>query len=206
LLTLSIAVFGFVALDLQERWFSPEVNLVMPPEARLLQKQRSGGEYLVRVYLQPAFASTGRSQRVEVLKSFHLFMEREGQQQCKRLRLDGLGSFTNNPDGAGLAFIYESGASPLMVTYDTPQVKVLVFELEEKMKDPYIVGKHHYLMTLVAERATEGKPLVGTIRVLADQDTLKTRAEELEGQPERNMFVNSVAMTAGTPDNCPPFE
>jgi hypothetical protein len=132
LITLSIAVFGFVALDLQERWFSPEVNLVMPPEARLLQKPRSGGEYLVRVHLQPAFASTGRSQRVEVLKSFQLFMEREGQQQCKALRMDGVGSFTNNPDGAGLAFIYESGASPLMVTYDTPQAKVLVFELEEE--------------------------------------------------------------------------
>jgi hypothetical protein len=146
----------------------------MPPEARLEQVKMNHRDYLVRAYLQPAFASTRRSQRVEVIRSIKLFVnvKREGQQQCEEFKLDGIGSFMNNPGGSGLAFTYESGAAPLMVTHDTPQAKVLVFEPKRDIGEPYFVGKHNYLLTLVAKRTTEDEPLVGTIRLLADQDKL----------------------------------
>jgi hypothetical protein len=165
---------------------------------------------VVRVYLQPVFASTGRSQRVEVLKSLSLYVKQmEGKPKCKEFKLDGIGSFTNNPSGTGLAFSYESGAAPLTVTHDSPEGNVLVFELPQRegVGEAYFVDKHRYKMTLVAKRTTKkwlvlpSEPLKGAISVVANKDALDYRADKLQGQELRNMFVNVPADSA-SPETC----
>ena len=86
-----------------------------------------------------------------MLKSVNLFVQREGEQQCKKFWLDGIGSFADNPAGRGLTFTYERGAAPLVVTQDTPQDHVLVFELRkdadvQHVEHPYFEGKNHYVI------------------------------------------------------------
>jgi hypothetical protein len=98
-LSLIISGATFFILEVPERLNAPAVELIMPPEARLAQIQNETGNqtYSVRVYLQPAFVSTGRSQRVAVVKSVNLFVKREGEQQCcEKFSLDGIGSLTSN--------------------------------------------------------------------------------------------------------------
>jgi hypothetical protein len=208
---LVLSIISLFFFDVPERYLLPAVDLIMPPEARLAQIQNKPGSevYSARVYLQPAFVSTGRSQRVAVLKSVNLFVQREGEQQCKKFWLDGIGSFADNPAGRGLTFTYESGAAPLVVTQDTPENNVLVFELRkdadiQHVEHPYFEGKDHYLMTLVAETNTKPKTLRSAINVSADEAALKARAQKyLEGPPEGRNFVTSGARQADTPVNCP---
>jgi hypothetical protein len=204
---LLISLFSLFVLDVPERLNPPQVELVMPPEARLAQPVVKGG-YLARVLLQPVFASTGRSQRVEVLKSLSLHVKQMGgKPKCEVFELDGMGSLTNNAKGSGLAFTYESGASPLAVTHDSPQGNVLVFELKAGEGEAYFVDEHVYKITLVADRTTKkwlffsSGPLEGAIRVVSDKEDLDDRAELLKGQPIRNMFVNINANSA-TPERC----
>jgi hypothetical protein len=208
---LVLSILSIVLFDIPERFLLPAVELIMPPEARLAQIQNKPGseEYSVRVYLQPAFVSTGRSQRVAVLKSVNLFVQREGEQQCKKFWLDGIGSLADNPAGRGLAFTYERGAAPLVVTQDTIVNHVLAFELREDaetqhVEHPYFDGKDHYLMTLVAETNTKPETLRSTIRVSADEAALEARAQKrAEGTLEGRNFVISGAKQADTPDDCP---
>ena len=210
-IALFISGATFFILEVPERLRAPAVELIMPPEARLAQIQniKTNKMYSVRVYLQPAFIITGRSQRVEVLKPVNLFVQREGDQQCRKFWLDGIGRLTNNPEGRGLTFTYERGAAPLLVTQDTPQDAVLAFELRKdaehpNVEDPYFVGEDHYLMTLVAETTTRAETLRSTIRVSANQDALKERAEKyLEGHLQSRKFVTSGARRTETPDDCP---
>jgi hypothetical protein len=170
-IALGLSLISLLIFDIPERFLPPAVELIMPPEARLAQIQNinTNEAYSVRVYLQPTFVTTGRSQRVAVLKSVNLFVQREGDQQCRKFWLDGIGSLTNNPEGRGLTFTYERGAAPLLVTQDTPQDAVLAFELRKdaehpNVEDPYFVGEDHYLMTLVAETTTRAETLRSTIQ------------------------------------------
>jgi len=109
----------------------------------------------------------------------------EGKPKCKEFKLDGIGSFTNNPAGTGLAFSYESGAAPLTVTHDSPEGNVLVFELPQRegVGEAYFVDKHRYKMTLVAKRTTKkwlvlpSEPLKGAISVVANKDALDLTAD-----------------------------
>jgi hypothetical protein len=207
---LVLSILSLFFFDVPERYLLPAVELIMPPEARLAQIQNKPGSevYSVRVYLQPAFVSTGRSQRVAVLKSVNLFVQREGEPQ-KKFWLDGIGSFADNPAGRGLTFTYERGAAPLVATQDTPENNVLVFELREDadiqhVEHPYFEGKDHYLMTLVAKTNTKPKTLCSAINVTADEAALEARAQKyLEGPPEGRNFVTSGARQADTPVDCP---
>jgi hypothetical protein len=204
----ALSAFSLLFLDIPERFFPPAVKLFMPSQARLAQIP-IGETYSVRVYLQPAFATTGRSHRVGVLHPINLYVKREGEQQCKKFWLDGTGSLTKSTDEMGLEFTFESGARPLLVTQDAPQDHVLAFKLRKdeehpNVEEPYFVGKHNYLMTLVAN-TTSNKTLKSTISVSADQAALEKISQRYLGQPNIRNFVTSGATKVGTPDDCPSF-
>lgn len=209
-LALGISLFSLLVFDIPERLSSPEVELFMPSEAQLAQIPTGPENELnsVLVYLQPAFVITGRSQRVVVLESVNLFVKREGEQQCKKFGLNGIGSLTKSSEERGLVFTYESGAGPLLVTQDAPQDHVLAFKLRKdveqpNVEEPYFVGTHNYSMTLVAKTTSRPKTLSSTIRLSADQATLKAMAQRYLEQPNSRNFVTSGAIQADTPDDCP---
>jgi hypothetical protein len=213
LLALAISVFSLLFFDIPERLRPPAVKLVMPSEARLAQIP-TGTEnttYSVRVYLQPAFVITGRSRQAAVLKPVNLFVKPEGEPQCKKFWMNGIGSVTNIREERGLVFTYESGASPLLVTQDAPQNHVLAFTLRKdrehpNVEEPYFVGEHKYFMTLVAKTTSNSKPLRRTISVSADQAALKERAQQYLGQSNSRKFVTIGARSDETPNNCPNLE
>lgn len=53
----------------------PEVLLILPDQIRVVQGRQSGSAY---VYLQPAFVSTGRNERIEVIRDMALTFVRDG--------------------------------------------------------------------------------------------------------------------------------
>jgi hypothetical protein len=56
----------------------PEVLLILPDQVRVAQGRPSGAAYL---YLQPAFVSTGRNERIEVIRDMRLDVSGPGGRQ-----------------------------------------------------------------------------------------------------------------------------
>lgn len=95
----------------------------MPDQVRVAQGRQSGAAY---VYLQPAFVSTGRNERIEVIRDMRLEVSGPAQPQTfewtQQLRL------VSQPEGGGLSYEYVGDAVPLLVSPRDAPAPLALFE------------------------------------------------------------------------------
>ncbi len=224
-------VGGFIGAytGFQQNIRTPDVDLEMPADVQLVQiierpddvttndnKPDSYKVRMTRIYVQPAFVNTGQSHRHEVLNDILLYVKRTEPYEkrvkaklCRVFRLDAIGNITNSSEAAGVEFVRESGASPLVVTQTEPANQALAFEPSRELEIAYFTYHSDYLMTLVAQTAVAEEQLMKTVRVsgVAGHD-LRHRAAwgKKEGEPPRNRLRHYQATEADAPSDCQPSE
>jgi hypothetical protein len=189
-----------IFFDYPERRATPEAQVIVTPELRVAQAERSGGVHYIAVYVQASFVGVGLSQRTQVFHPVSLLVKKKGEDRCERFRFDQIGHFVTNSEGTGVVFNFDSDAVPLTVTHESPVDGVFVFRPPGRMENPYFVGEHAtYTMTLVAERTTgkeeEAKTFRRTIKLPNfSQRDLENRVKKLAetGADPRNMFLSYI--------------
>jgi len=129
----------------------PEVLLVVPDQIRIAQGRQSGSAF---VYLQPAFVSTGKNERVEVIRDMTLRVESPGGDPAQfrwteQVRLVG------DAESNGLSYEYAGDAVPLLVSARSASSPVCLFDAP----DGWFFGAGTYSFTLSAARVVAGDPL-----------------------------------------------
>ena len=159
-----------IFLSLQQ----PELVLIIPDQIRVAQGRESGSAY---VYLQPAFVSTGRNERIEVIRDMTLEVappagERASFEWDQQLRL------VSDPQTGGLRYEYVADAVPLLVSPRDAAAPLSLFDAP----DGWFFQPGEYTFTLIADRVVSGQPLT-------DGFTLTLSAENIafldEPGPER---------------------
>lgn len=159
-----------IFLSLQQ----PELILILPDQIRVAQGRESGSAY---VYLQPAFVSTGRNERIEVIRDMVLDVTPPATESVsfewnQQLRL------VSDPGTGGLRYEYVADAVPLLVSPRDAAAPLSLFDAP----DGWFFQPGEYTFTLVADRVVSGQPLTGEF-------TLSLSAENVafldEPGPER---------------------
>jgi hypothetical protein len=123
--------------------------VILPDQVRVAQGHASGAAY---VYLQPAFVSTGRNERIEVIRDMRLEVTGPGQptafEWTQQLRL------VSQPSGGGLSYEYVGDAVPLLVKFEAPQ--------------GWFFAAGDYTFRLVADRVITGQALTDEFAVSLD--------------------------------------
>jgi hypothetical protein len=141
----------------------PEVLLILPDQIRVVQGRQSGSAY---VYLQPAFVSTGRNERVEVIRDMNLVFVRQGADRAvfdwtQQLRL------VTDPQTGALSYEYVADAVPLLVGPRSAASPLSLFDAPDEWH--FVPGT--YQVTLLAERVVTGQPLSADFTLtLSDAD------------------------------------
>lgn len=143
----------------------PEVLLVVPDQIRIAQGRQSGSAF---VYLQPAFVSTGRNERVEVIRDMTLSVQSSAGTQTdfswtEQVRLVG------DSESTGLSYEYAGDAVPLLVSARTASSPVGLFDAP----DGFFFAAGTYTFTLMADRvvAADGLRATFTVTISADDIT-----------------------------------
>lgn len=142
-----------ILLSLQQ----PEVVLILPDQIRVAQGRESGSAY---VYLQPAFVSTGRNDRIEVIRDMVLEVapptgERVSFEWEQQLRL------VSDPQTGGLRYEYVADAVPLLVSPRDASAPLSLFDAP----DGWFFQPGVYTFTLIADRVVTGQPLSDQFRL-----------------------------------------
>ena len=142
----------------------PEVLLVLPDQIRIAQGRQSGSAF---VYLQPAFVSTGRNERVEVIRDMTLAVQSSAGTQTdfswtEQVRLVG------DADSAGLSYEYAGDAVPLLVSARTASSPVCLFDAPEG----FFFAAGTYTFALTADRVVAGDGLRATFSVTIDPEDI----------------------------------
>lgn len=129
----------------------PEVILILPDQIRVAQGRESGSAY---VYLQPAFVSTGRNERIEVIRGMELEVTRAGEASVgfawnQQLRL------VSDRETGGLNYEYVADAVPLLISPRDAAAPLSLFDA----LDGWFFAPGDYTFRLVAERVVTGQPL-----------------------------------------------
>ncbi|HEY8136043.1 MAG TPA: hypothetical protein VIF08_08400 [Candidatus Limnocylindrales bacterium] len=136
----------------------PEVLVILPDQVRVAQGHQSGAAYL---YLQPAFVSTGRSERIEVIRDMRLEVSGPGEptdlEWTQQLRL------VSQP-GGGLSYEYVGDAVPLLVSPRDAAAPLALFEAPQG----WFFTAGDYTFKLVADRVITGQPLTDEFTVSLD--------------------------------------
>lgn len=151
LLSLPISATALV-LSMQQ----PEVLLILPDQIRVAQGRDGGSAY---VYLQPAFVSTGRNERVEVVRDMHLRVTPPS----------GAAEFTwsqvlrlvTDPATGGLSYEYVADAVPLLISPRDAAAPLSLFDAPEG----WFFEAGEYLFELVADRVVTGQPLTAQFQL-----------------------------------------
>jgi len=134
----------------------PDVLLVMADQIRVAQGRDTGSAY---VYLQPAFVSTGKNERVEVIREMKLEVTPPSGgpvifEWTEQVRLStapgGLLNTEHLDDAVPLVVSANNAVAPLCI-YDAP--------------DGFFFGPGTYRFRLVADRVVAGQPLIGEFSV-----------------------------------------
>lgn len=140
----------------------PEVLLVVPDQIRIAQGRQSGSAF---VYLQPAFVSTGKNERVEVIRDMTLSVQSTAGTPTdfswtEQVRLVG------DSESIGLSYEYAGDAVPLMVSARTASSPVCLFDAP----DGFFFATGTYTFTLTADRvvAADGLRAVFTVTIGPD--------------------------------------
>jgi len=136
-----------IFLSLQQ----PELILIMPDQIRVAQGRASGSAY---VYLQPAFVSTGRNERIEVIRDMVLGVapvagDSASFEWDQQLRL------VSDPATGGLRYEYVADAVPLLVSPRDAAAPLSLFDAP----DGWFFQPGEYTFTLSADRVVSGQPL-----------------------------------------------
>ncbi|MEP7158415.1 MAG: hypothetical protein ABI797_03235 [Chloroflexota bacterium] len=139
----------------------PEVLVILPDQVRIAQGRGSGAAY---AYLQPAFVSTGRNERIEVIRDMDLEVAGPGQpavfRWTQQLRLVG------GTDGDGLSYEYVADAVPLLVSPRNAAAPLSLFEAPQS----WFFSPGDYTFRLVADRVITGEPLTAEFRLTLSAD------------------------------------
>jgi hypothetical protein len=134
----------------------PEVLVILPDQVRVAQGRETGAAY---VYLQPAFVSTGRNERIEVIRDMRLEVTGPGQPAVfdwtQQLRL------VNEPSGGGLSYEYVGDAVPLLVSPRDAAAPLSLFAAPQG----WFFEPGEYTFRLVADRVITGQPLTAEFNV-----------------------------------------
>jgi len=138
-----------IFLSLQQ----PELILILPDQIRVAQGRESGSAY---VYLQPAFVSTGRNERIEVIRDMALEVtppvgDMASFEWDQQLRL------VSDPDTGGLRYEYVADAVPLLVSPREASAPLSLFDAP----DGWFFQPGEYTFSLLADRVVTGQPLTG---------------------------------------------
>ena len=161
-----------IFLSLQQ----PELVLILPDQIRVAQGRESGSAY---VYLQPAFVSTGRNERIEVIRDMSLEVtppagDRVSFEWDQQLRL------VSDPETGGLRYEYVADAIPLLVSPREAAAPLSLFDAPEG----WFFQPGQYTFTLIADRVVSGQGL-------SDEFTLTISAENVAflDQPGPEKFL-----------------
>jgi hypothetical protein len=144
----------------------PEVVLIVPDQIRVAHGRTSGAAY---VYLQPAFVSTGRNERVEVIRGMRLDAVPEAPtgpsapftwSQVLRLVTD--------PATGALNYQYEADAVPLLVGPRDAAAPLSLFDAP----DGWFFTPGTYRFTLTADRVVTAQPLTGSFSLTLSSENI----------------------------------
>lgn len=142
----------------------PEVLLVMPDQIRIAQGHDSGSAF---VYLQPAFVSTGKNERAEVISDMTLAVTTASASPqtftwTEQVQLVG------DAQSDGLSYQYAGDAVPLLVSARTAASPVCLFDAP----DGFFFAPGTYTFTLSANRIVASAPLQATFSVTVSPDDI----------------------------------
>jgi hypothetical protein len=132
----------------------PEVMLIVPDQIRVAQGRTSGSAY---VYLQPAFVSTGRNERVEVIRDMVLAATPPSG-AAPTFTWSQVLRLVSDPATGGLRYEYEADAVPLLVGPRDAAAPLSLFDAQ----DGWFFQPGTYRFTLTADRVVTGQPLAGS--------------------------------------------
>ncbi len=158
-----------IFLSLQQ----PEVIVILPDRVRVAQGRESGSAY---VYLQPAFVSTGRNERIEVIRDMALEVTPLGGQSVE-LRWGQQLRLVSDPATGGLSYEYVADAVPLLISPRDAAAPLSLFDAPDGWH--FVAGT--YSFRLVAERVVTGLPLTAEFSLTlaqADIDFLEQPGPE----------------------------
>jgi hypothetical protein len=135
----------------------PDVTLVLPDQIRVAQGRWVGAAF---VYLQPAFVSTGRNERIEVIRDMTLRVEPAGGPPVELAWTEQV-RFTGNATSNGLAYEYAGDAVPLLVSPRSAAAPIGLFQAPAG----FFFAAGTYTLTLSADRVVAGSPLSATFRM-----------------------------------------
>ena len=171
LLSLPLAATAlFVSLQ------QPEITLILPDQIRVVQGRESGHAY---VYFQPSFVSTGRSDRIEVIRDMHLEMTPAGG-ETTRFEWDQVLRLVTDPETSTLSYQYEADAVPLLIGPRDAATPLSLFEAP----DGWHFSPGTYEVRVVADRVVTGQPLIEEFEL-----TLSTENLAILEQPGPEQFL-----------------
>ncbi len=155
----------------------PEVVLILPDQIRVAQGRESGAAY---VYLQPAFVSTGRNDRVEVVRDMRLEITPEAGGEAAVFDWNQVLRLVTDPATGGLSYEYEADAVPLVIGPRDAATPLSLFQAP----DGWHFAPGTYSARLIADRVVTGQPL-------GDEFRLTLSAEEIAilDQPGPERFL-----------------
>ncbi|MGQ0550126.1 MAG: hypothetical protein ACT4PY_10725 [Armatimonadota bacterium] len=147
LLSLTLSIGGIVIATRE-----PEVLVILPDQIRVAQGENYGFAY---VYLQPAFVSSGRNDRVEVIKTMVLRVAPRGGGQAAEFKWDEQAQLIYDQATKQLNYAYVADAVPLLVGPKSAHVPFSVFNGPRG----WYFQPGTYRVTLVAFRVVASSPL-----------------------------------------------
>ena len=147
-------------LSLTAIWVStqqPEVTLVMPDQMRVAQGRWAGAAF---VYLQPAFVSAGRNERIEVIRDMTLTVQPPSGDAVELAWTEQV-RFVGNAASGGLSYEYAGDAVPLLVSPRSAAAPVCLFQAPAG----FFFGPGDYTFTLRADRVVAGAPLESRVTI-----------------------------------------
>ncbi len=150
-------------------WLSvqqPEVLVILPDQIRVVQGRQSGSAY---VYLQPSFVSTGRNERVEVIRGMTLdATPPAGAGEAATFEWNQQLRLVSDPATGGLSYEYLADAVPLLVGPRSAASPLSLFDAPEG----WHFGPGTYAFTLTAERVVTGDQLRATFHLTLTEDNI----------------------------------
>jgi hypothetical protein len=154
----------------------PEVLLVMPDQIRIAQGHDSGSAF---VYLQPAFVSTGKNERAEVISDMTLSVT-GASASPQTLTWTEQVQLVGDAQTDGLSYQYAGDAVPLLVNARTAASPVCLFDAPEG----FFFAPGTYTFTLSANRIVASAPLQATFSVTISPENIAVLDE-----PGTNRFL-----------------
>lgn len=149
LVSLVISVGAFIASTQQ-----PQVMLLLPEQIRVAQGRTSGSAF---AYLQPAFVSTGRNERVEVIRDMSLTVESASGERVT-FAWDEQVRLVDDASTGRLSYQYAGDAVPILVGPRSAAAPLCLFEAP----DGWFFRPGTYTFTLTAHRVVASEPIRAT--------------------------------------------